>query len=187
MPAVGRRACSRAVVVAVALTVLAGALTGCTPKTGPMPMLLDLRDDGWLTAAIPICAGDRVTFGALFIPFGSAGVTHREAPQPDSDDRILVLDLSANAVARGSLSADLPVTAFEPYPEAPSELADLGHFRITTTRFRVSADLDSSLFDSEPYALVFGVEGTDENAYISPVTREVGEEAIETWCAEQGA
>lgn len=175
----------RRIVGAISILTIAVTIAACTPKLSAMPILLSRGPDGWPIVSVPVCAGDRVTFAAVFVPSGTGEVEHHEKTNGSSADRLLEFNLSRDSIQAGSISNDVPATQVIPYAKVPDKLAELGRFRVTTGRYRAAVDFDAAWTDSSGPLLVFGVEGADDDAYLKSVTAAAGQEVIQRWCQDK--
>jgi hypothetical protein len=168
--------------VIIAITV---SLTGCTPKLTAMPILLIPNADGWPVVEVPVCADDQITRAALYVPFGTGKIEHREAPAKSSQARVVHFALNDSGIKAGSITGDIQVTEFVPYVKLPSKPSELGEFVVQTTRYRAMVKFNSTWLDSPGPSLVFGMEGSDDNAYHKSVTAAAGQEVIQRWCQDK--
>jgi hypothetical protein len=169
-------------IAAVSLFAIVTAIAGCTPKTTPMPILVSPGADGWPVVSVPVCAGDRVTFAVIHARPGNGDVDHREAVSQPVGDRVVEFQLSRDSIRAGSISKDVPVTNFTPYSNVPTARSDLGWFYVETGRFRAEVDFGSGWAVTLDPLVVFGVAGTDDNAYHKSVTLQAGQDVINQWC-----
>lgn len=167
---------ARAILIAILVVMLAG----CTPKKTAMPALVVPGVDDWPTVHVALCGDERIRFANL--SKGEGKIKHGEEASEVFSDRVVVFDLSLMSLEEGSLSDEVPVTQFIPFPTAPSDPSSLGRFAVYTTGHRVAIEFSSVWQDPPSPVLVYGVQGTDAEAYVKVVTLEEGEKTLDGWC-----
>ncbi len=160
-------------------------LAGCQELADPLPVAFSRADDGALVAQVPLCAGDVLLDASVGAKFGD---TYRRSGNGDPEraidqDSILILDLSADAVASGSLTDVFPPLE-GPGVEAGTPVPGVLSFGVDTADRSAFVTLDK--IDPVPgHAVVVMGEVTRANAgtTLRTLTVAEAESVISSWCS----
>jgi len=169
------------IVSTVCVAALGGLLSACTPRLTPTPALVVPGPDGWPSVQVALCGEEKIHIADLYR--GEGEIEHRESPSTEDSDRVVTFVFSPETIEAGSLTDQVPVTQFIPFPQVPSSPNGLGSFFIHTTEHNVSIDFSSVWQDPPSPVLVFGTTNKDAEAYVKIVTLDEGEATINGWCA----
>lgn len=168
------------VVASLSLALVALAISGCSPKKEPMPLLVVVDEEGWATVSFQVCAGEAVRIAGVSLGQDEPALLHGEVSRSFDEDTTIELTINADTIEQGRLTDELPLSTFRPFP-APTGLGDLERLTVVTSGHHAGLDLRAHELRPDTEVIVFGTK-TDSEYSVSPIGEVEGREIVDGWC-----